>query len=110
MAGQNKVANILWALPSPKNRTRRIKILVDEETFFRYREKGLRVSSNNTVYYFEEGRIKYFKREIFNLTDPKDRLFFKTANVFDLRKQNLKLKPVPGKNRGRYCIQKPETM
>jgi hypothetical protein len=97
----------LWARPSRKEgrRLRRVKILVDEETFFRYREKDLKIRPNKLVYFREGKECKYLKREILHLTDSKDRVFFKSNNTLDMRKTNLKLNPVPKTHRGRYCVQ-----
>jgi hypothetical protein len=96
----------LWAFSPSRKNLRAVRILVDEESYLRYRGKRLKIRKDQRVYFLENGKMKYLKREIFNLTDPKDRLFFNSPNVFDLRKQNISLQPVPEWNRGRYCVQK----
>ena len=93
----------LWA--KKKGQRRRIKILVDEDVFIKYQNMHLKVDIYDRVYIRNGGDKKYLAREIFNLTTTQDRVFFKSANKFDMRKSNLVLQPTPEENIGRYAVQ-----
>jgi hypothetical protein len=93
----------LWA--KKKEQRRRIKILVDEDVFLRYQNMHLKVDIYDRVYITQDRCKKYLAREIFNLTTTRDRVFFKSANKFDMRKSNLVLQPTPEENIGRYAVQ-----
>jgi hypothetical protein len=93
----------LWA--KKRGQRRRIKILVDEDVFLRYQNMHLKVDIYHRVYTTSGVDKKYLAREIFNLTTTRDRVFFKSANKFDMRKSNLLLQPTPEENIGRYAVQ-----
>jgi hypothetical protein len=97
--------DINYLLARKKGVKKRIKILLDPEDYSRFKNSRVVVAKDKRVYAGCRGKKVMLARAILNLTDPKDRVFFKNSNKYDMRKSNLVLKSVPEKNRGRYAVQ-----
>lgn len=83
---------------------KRVRVLLDEEDYFRFKNKKLLAHKDGRVYFNKNNQVVYLHRAIFNLTDPKDRVLFKTSNRLDMRKKNLMINSMPKKARGRYAV------
>jgi hypothetical protein len=88
-----------------KNKQRRLAVLVDREDYFEYRNKVLKILPSGKIYFNRGRQKKRLQREILQLTQPYMRVFSKSGDSFDCRKQNLSVVITPECRRGQYSVQ-----
>ena len=88
-----------------KNKQRRLAVLVDREDFLKFRNKVLKILPGGKIYFKKNNQRKRLQREILQLTQPYMRVFSKSGDNLDCRKQNLGVTVTPECRRGQYSVQ-----
>ena len=88
-----------------KSKSRRVGVLVDLDDYLKYRKYKLKFLPNGKIYFREGGQKRFLLREILQLTQPYTRVFSKSGDRLDCRKQNLIVKTTPEYRRGMFAVQ-----